>query len=529
MRIFILFMLSILLTSCAKRGNITGGLKDSIPPIMKMSEPKNFSIGFKGDKIKLYFDEYIKLKDINKQLIVSPPMKNKPVISPTSATKVLTITLKDTLLPNTTYSFNFGQSIQDNNEGNPYQQFKYIFSTGTYIDSLQLMGQIKDAFDKKVDNFVSVMLYERNETFYDSIVYKDVPRYVTNTLDSLKTFQLDNLKAGNYLLVAMKDINGNNKFDPKTDKIAFHNDVVTIPDSAAYELELFKEELPFKPIRASQAAGNRIILAHQGKAKDVKLTLQNGTEEIPITITPFEKKDSIQVWFKPVKADSLSLKVNYNKLDKDFNVKYGKQKADSLKLSAVQNSVLNLGDKFRLKSSVPIGKINAENISIMNKDSVSVAFSSFYDEENQEIELDFKKEPVQKYRFTLLKGALTDMLERESDSVAFTLSTKNLSDYGNLRLKLEGVKSFPIIVELTNAKGDVQATTYSEGETTLDFTFLQPNLFTVRVIYDTNQNKVWDTGSYLEKRQTEEVYYFPAEIDVRANWDVDQTLKLSGG
>ena len=529
MRIFILFILSILLTSCAKRGTITGGLKDSIPPIMKMSEPKNFSTEFTGNKIKLYFDEYIKLKDINKQLIVSPPMKNKPVISPTSATKVLTITLKDTLLPNTTYSFNFGQSIQDNNEGNPYQQFKYIFSTGTYIDSLQLVGQIKDDLSKKVDNFVSVMLYERNETFYDSIVYKEVPRYVTNTLDSLKTFQLDNLKAGSYLLVAMKDVNNNNKFDPKTDKIAFHNEVVTIPDSAAYELELFKEELPFKPIRPSQAAGNRILLGYEGKAKAVKLTLRNGNEVIPTVITPFEKKDSLQIWFKPVKADSLSLHVNYNNLEKEYTVKYSKQKTDSLQISPTQTSVLHLGDQFRLKSSVPISKINPEKISIMNKDSLQVAFTSFYDEENQQIELDFKKEPLQKYKFTLLKGALTDIIERENDSVVFTLGTKNVSDYGNLRLNLEGVKSFPIIVELTNAKGDVQASAYSEGETTLDFTFLQPNLFTIRIIYDTNKNKIWDTGSYLEKRQTEEVRYFPTEIDVRANWDVDQTLKLGGG
>jgi hypothetical protein len=529
MRIFIVFLLSIFFTSCAKRGTITGGLRDSIPPIMKMSEPKNFSTEFTGNKIKLYFDEYIKLKDINKQLIVSPPMKNKPVISPTSATKVLTITLKDTLLANTTYSFNFGQSIQDNNEGNAYQQFKYIFSTGTYIDSLQLVGQIKDAFDKKVDNFVSVMLYERNESFTDSIVYKEVPRYITNTLDSLKTFQLDNLKAGNYLLVAMKDYNNNNKFDPKTDKIAFHSQVVTIPDSAAYELELFKEELPFKPVRPSQASQNRILLGHEGKAKDVKLTLKNGYEEIPIVVTPFEKKDSLQIWFKPLKADSLSLKASYNSIEKDFTVKYGKQKKDSLQISSSQTGVLHLGEKFRLKSTVPISKINAEKISIINKDSVQVAFTTLYNEEKQEIELDFKKEPIQKYKFTLLKGALTDILERESDSVAFSLSTKNVSDYGNLRLKLEGVKSFPIIVELTNAKGDLQASAYSEGETTLDFTFLQPNLFTVRIIYDTNKNKVWDTGNYLEKRQTEEVRYFPTEIDVRANWDVDQTLKLGGG
>lgn len=527
MRIFILFILSILLTSCAKRGTITGGLKDTIPPLMKASEPKNFSTEFKGNKIKLYFDEYVKLKDLNKQLIVSPPMKNKPTIAPMAASKILTITINDTLVANTTYSFNFGQSIQDNNEGNPYQQFKYIFSTGTYIDSLQLVGQIKDAFDKKPDNFVSVMLYERNETFYDSIVYKEVPRYVTNTLDSLKTFQLDNLKAGNYLLVAMKDVNNNNKFDPKTDKIAFHNEIVTIPDSAAYEMELFKEELPFKPLRPSQASGNRIILGLEGKPKDVKLSLKNGEEEIPLIVTPFENKDSLQLWFKPIKADSLALKVNYNSIEKEFNVKYKIQRKDSLQLSSKQSGTLHLGEKFRLKSTVPISKINAENISIMNKDSVLVAFTSFYDEKAQEIELDFKKEPMQRYKFTLLKGALTDMLERESDSVAFTVSTKNVSDYGNLRLKLEGIKSFPIIIELTNAKGDMQATAYSEGETSIDFTFLQPNLFTIRIIYDTNKNKVWDTGSYLDKRQSEEVRYFPTEIDVRANWDVDQTLKFS--
>lgn len=528
MRIFILFILSILLTSCAKRGTITGGLKDSIPPIMKMSSPKNFTTEFKGNEIKLYFDEYIKLKDINKQLIVSPPMKNKPVISPTSATKVLKISLKDTLLPNTTYSFNFGQSIQDNNEGNPYQQFKYIFSTGTYIDSLHLVGQIKDAFDKKVDNFVSVMLYERDETFSDSIVYNEVPRYITNTLDSLKTWQLDNLKAGNYLLVAMKDYNYNNKFDPKTDKIAFHSQVVTIPDSSAYELELFKEELPFKPIRPSQASSNRIILGHEGKANDVKLTLKNGNEEIPIVVTPFDKKDSLQIWFKPVKADSLSLKVNYKSIEKDFTVKYGKQKQDSLQISSLQTGVLHLGNHFRLKSTVPIHKINTDKISIINKDSIPVVFTSIYDEAKQEIELNFKKEPLQKYKFTLLKGALTDLMERESDSVAFTISTKNVADYGNLRLHLEGIKSFPVIVELTNAKGDVQASAYSEGETTLDFTYLEPNLFTIRIIYDTNKNKIWDTGNYLEKRQTEEVRYFPTEIDVRANWDVDQTIKFGG-
>ena len=180
--------------SCAKRGSITGGLKDTLAPIMTQSLPKNLSTNFNGKVIKLKFDEYVKLKDVSKQLIVSPPMKNQLEISPQTATKEITIKIKDTLQPNTTYSFNFGNSIQDNNENNPLKQFKYIFSTGKYMDSLVLNAKTKDAINKKVDNFVSIMLYEVTDKYTDSIVFKEVPRYITNTLDSLKLVKLENLK-----------------------------------------------------------------------------------------------------------------------------------------------------------------------------------------------------------------------------------------------------------------------------------------------------------------------------------------------
>ena len=124
---YILFLLVLLLLSCAKRGFITGGLKDTIAPVLKMSFPKNFSTNFNAHEIKLTFDEYIKLKDLRKQLIISPPMKNEPLILPTNVSKYLSIKINDTLQPNTTYSFNFGQSIVDNNEGNPLNQFKLRF------------------------------------------------------------------------------------------------------------------------------------------------------------------------------------------------------------------------------------------------------------------------------------------------------------------------------------------------------------------------------------------------------------------
>ena len=157
-----------MIIGCAKKGIITGGKKDTIAPKMISSFPKNFSTNFNGKEIKLNFDEFVKLKNVNKQLIISPPMKKQPDILPYNASKTVNIKIKDTLLPNTTYSFNFGTSIQDNNEGNPYEQFKFVFSTGNFIDSLKLGIKIKDAINRKTDNFVSVMLYEYNEKYNEN-------------------------------------------------------------------------------------------------------------------------------------------------------------------------------------------------------------------------------------------------------------------------------------------------------------------------------------------------------------------------
>src|SRR5690606_20656669 len=130
---------------------------------MIRSIPTNFRTGFNQKTVRIEFDEFVKLKDANKQLVISPPMQNPVRISPSAASRYIEVTFNDTLRANTTYSLNFGQSIQDNNEGNPLSQFKYVFSTGTYIDSLQLSGIVKDALKPVPDEFISVMLYERNE------------------------------------------------------------------------------------------------------------------------------------------------------------------------------------------------------------------------------------------------------------------------------------------------------------------------------------------------------------------------------
>jgi uncharacterized protein (DUF2141 family) len=524
---YILFLLVLILVSCAKRGSITGGLKDTIAPVLKMSFPKNFSTNFKGNEIRLTFDEYIKLKDLRKQLIISPPMKNEPLILPTNVSKYLTVKINDTLQPNTTYSFNFGQSIEDNNEGNPYSQFKYIFSTGAYIDSLTLGGTLKDAYNKEVESFVSVMLYDVNDTFKDSVVYNENPRYITNTLDSAKTFKLENLKAGKYFLVAMKDYNSNAKFNLEKDKIGFRKQFITIPNDTTYEVKLFKEARPFKTFKPIQASGNRLFLPYEGKADKAKITLKNGAEILPSMITKFPKKDSLQIWFKPLKVDSLQLAVAKDKYKGDFTFKIKTLKKDSLKISAVQNSILNFRERFTIETATPLTRFDNSKIKLFNKDSVAVDFKTEYDDFNQQLSFDFKKEPSEKYTFSIMPGALTDYLERSNDSLIYKLGTKELADYGNLTVSLQNIKRFPVIVELTNEKGDILATEYSESNTKVEFNLVEPSLFTLRLIYDDNKNKEWDSGSYIEKRQAEEVVYFSKPIDVRANWDVEQVFDVN--
>lgn len=523
---YIFLLMAIAFVSCAKRGTITGGLKDTIAPKMVSSLPKNLTTNFNGNQIKIYFDEYVKLKNINKQLVISPPMKTQPEILPFTASKYISIRIKDTLQPNTTYSFNFGKSIEDNNEGNPYQQFKYVFSTGSYIDSLALDAKVKDAFDLKVADYVTLMLYEVNEKYTDSLIYKQAPRYITNTLDSLKVVKFDNIKEGKYQLIALKDLNSNNKFDPKTDKIGFQKEYITIPNDTLYELELFKETTPFKALNVSQASGSKFTIGYEGNPKDVKIAIKKGLEILPFKVSQFPKKDSLQVWFNALKGDSLSIDIAKDKFNKKFTLKVKNQKKDTIGFSSEQTGTLKFRDTFAIKSVTPISKWDLAKMKLINKDSADVKFTTDYDESSQQLKFNFQKEPLEKYNLKVFPGGITDYFENQNDTLSFTFETRNVSDYGNLRLVLENVQRYPILVELTDTSGKIIASDYSENSNKITFDGLEPNKFIVRVIYDDDKNKTWTPGSFLEKRQSEEVIYFPKEIDVRANWDVEQPINV---
>jgi uncharacterized protein (DUF2141 family) len=523
----VVLLLVVVLSSCARRGTITGGDKDTLAPVLLQSYPKNLSTGFKGKQIELTFDEYVKLKNVNKQLIISPPLKYQPEILPMNASKKITIKIKDTLRENTTYSLNFGQSIEDHNEGNPYSQFKYVFSTGSYIDSLQLRVKVKDALEKKVDNFVSVMLYEVDDTYTDSVVYKDQPRYITNTLDSLEVVTLDYLKAGKYQLVAVKSKDGANKYNPKKDKIGFQKQYITIPSDTIYEVELFKEKLPFNVVKPVQQSGNRLVMGYEGWNKKAEVGVYNNAEKIESLVTQFAERDSVQIWYKPVKADSLLVRVAHQDFKREFWTKSKASKKDTLSITSNYSSMIPLRESFILNSSTPLVKFDETKISITNKDLLAVPFTTKYNEWEQRLTIDFNKQASEKYTLKALPGAIVDFFDTPNDTLSYNLGTKDLIEFGNMKVVLRNVKQFPVIVQLTDEDGKVKAEMITQKELELEFLGLEPSIYTIRAIYDANNNGIWDTGSFLEKRQAEEVIYLNTPVKMNANWDWEQVFDLA--
>lgn len=523
--------LLVFLANCAKRATPTGGEKDEEPPKLINAEPKAGTVNFSAEKIRLTFNEFIKLKDLQKQLIVSPPLKYPPEIFPQgSASRYIDIKIKDTLRENTTYVFNFGQSITDNNEGNPLSFFSYVFSTGETIDSLSLSGAVTDALDTKPDTFVTVMLYEIDSTYTDSTIYKKRPTYVTNTLDSATTFQLTNLKAGKYKLFALKDEGNNYLFNQKTDKIGFIENTVTVPTDSTYLITLFKETPNFRATKPSQVAKNRIVFGYEGDPAEMKIELlSQKPDSFQQKITRDTEKDTLNFWFKPTlkNIDSLVFKVSHPQKTDTFTVRMKDMYRDSLSLKNLSAPSLNFRDTLTIQASTPIQHVKKELISVIDKDSTFLSFTTNVDSLNNRLKLKWDTKPENRYKITLLPGAVEDFFGNTNDTLNYSAGTKALSSLGSIRVTLVNAKSYPLIVQLTDNKGVVKYEMFSEKEIPLyDFRDIEPGNYKLRVIYDENGNRRWDTGNYLQNRQPEKISYLSGAIELRPNWEWEQEFIL---
>jgi uncharacterized protein (DUF2141 family) len=527
LHIFIVLAIAITLVQCAKRGSPTGGPVDEKPPVILRAYPDNYTRNFKNQIIEIQFDEFVKLKDLQKQLVISPPLKTRPIISPQgSPAKKITIQITDTLLDNTTYVLNFGESIVDNNEENPYPYFKYVFSTGNVIDSLTLKGRITDALNFKAEEFVNVLLYELNEEYTDSIIYKESPRYVLNTLDSLTTFTMENLKEGTYKMVALKEDNSDLRFDPLRDKMGFVSEPIRVPSDKVYELRMYQQELDPSIKKITQEAASRFYVGYTGNVDGLVVQPIEKSLVSKSRLTQLEKKDTMQYWYRPViEQDSILMITTLNDQEQEFNLRLKKLKKDSLTLK--KESEFSLRTPASFSASTPIEKIDTSFIKLFDKDSLQVSFAARLDSLKNKVTLDFERQEEQKYNLTMFPGAVTDFYGSQNlDTLDYNFTTKKSTSLGNFSITINGGSSFPVIIQVTKKDLSVEAELSVSKNGTYDFFYLNPGAYYIRVIYDSNGNGIYDPGNFLKGIQPEEVFYNPELIQLQANWDRKYTLSL---
>ena len=514
--------------SCANRGTPTGGDIDEQAPIVLKAEPANFSTDFNVPEIEIQFDEYIRLNNIQNELIISPPIEPTPIIMPmSSASKIMTISGLDSINKNTTYSFHFGESIQDNNERNPLANYRYVFSTGNYIDSLKIKGSVKDAINREIGESINILLYEVDSLFNDSIIYKRKPKYVGKVVDTTAIFSIQNIKKGKYLIIALEEENKDYIYQNKVDKIGFSKDIIELPNDSIKNLTVFKESLPFKIGKPKQRTNKSFAFGYEGDYEPFDIKIINPeTINYNSRIIKDSKSDSL-IYFLKTEAnlDSIVFEVVNEKILDSLKIRIREKENDSLVIKSMQNKTLKFNDEFIIEGNIPFEKIEEDKISIMNKDSIFIDFEYKLDSLNNQYKFSFDKLEEEEYSIKLLPGAITDFYNSTNDTILYRVKTKTYNDYGNLRLNLRNAK-YPIIIQLVSSSGEKKYEIYSKNLSGVDFTNIDPGKYFIRIIYDQNKNNRYDSGNYLKKIYPEKVIYYPDEIDVRAGWDLVQEFIL---
>ena len=521
------------ISGCAKRGSPTGGPIDSIPPVLINASPKINSTNFDSKEIRLTFDEFVKLDKVDEQLIISPPLnKSSYEVKPLNGvTKKVFLEFIDSLETETTYSINFGNSIKDNNEGNSLTFFSYTFSTGETIDSLYVRGNISDAFDKETDDYISIHLYRIDSIFNDSIIYNNRPTYISNSLDST-SYQFKNIKEGKYLILALKDIDNNYFFDPFYDKIGFIDSLITLPRDSIINFKLFKEETSLIWDKPHFINSEKIGFGYYGKLDLKNIEIESSIpDSVNYTYTKENEKDTLIFWLSKNSFDSL----NFNLIEKDttklVTVKFDRAKdtlIDSLSISPKTANIIHLKETFKLSSNIPLKNIEDSLITIRDIDSLIVPFTTSINDNLDQIDIEFEVSPSDNYRVFILPEAIKDVRGVSNDTLQYTVVSQSLEDYGNVYLDVIRNSNSKFILQMIDSNGEViRVFKNVNQDATYNFNYVRPGKYIFRLIEDSNNNDKWDTGNYLKKIKPERVYYFSNELEVRANWDLNETFNLN--
>jgi hypothetical protein len=517
--------------SCANQVAPTGGEKDVKPPHVSKSSPENLSTSFRGHDFNISFDEFIQLKDITKQLVVSPPLKSSPTTLIKG--KTLFVHFDDTLRENTTYTVNFGNSVADITEGNAIENFQYVFSTGASIDSLRVTGKVEFAFNKKTEKGINVMLYQSQS---DSASMKELPSYFAKTNESGE-FSINNVADGNYQLVGLKDENSNYFFDNVSEAVSVSDNVQA--NQTGVLLRLFKEKSKQQLLKSFCEEAGKAVIIYSRPLENPSVTFLGDTSALKIfSIFYSDKKDSVIIWYRNRQSDSLNMIVN-SKSGSDtlsIRLKHFDEKAKQLSGRGVMfesggEIIAEPNRATEIFLGKPIDKFDFSKI-IFTEDSVlnTSATFSFADKMQTKLKIDFLQKENKKYSLLIPPATFTNIFGNTNDTLKYIIKTKLLTDYGTLTLKLklpsEG-KNY--LVQMVDESENVFLQRSAKGDTTLHYTFLNPKSYRLKIVEDANNNGEWDTGIFLEHIQPEYVFYYSESVTIRANWDVDVSWKPEVG
>ena len=545
------FSIYFLCIGCANVVAPEGGLKDTEAPKIVKATPANASTQV-TNSFKIIFNEFIKLKE--QDIVVSPPLNQAPKIKQKG--KYIEVKWNDILKPNTTYTFNFGENIVDYTEGNPYSNLKYVFSTGSVIDTLEQSGIVTDAITGKGLEKIAVMLYTEND---DSIVCKQKPYYFTKT-DASGSFHFNYIKEGKYKIFALKDENFNLLYDLPNEKIAFLDSSLSISKvNRGIELRMF-ENFIFKKqniksvvrndvfsylIRFDKKINSELVTEKTPSNSFVKIvsgdsilfyTMQKPTQDSILIPIPKEEVDTILK--VETKYDSTMMK--RSRLFVVANFQSSNSVIDKRKLSEssnksvnpVSNNLLNYGSNLILNFSHPISTENLPSQFILIEDTGKLKTIAKVEELNNQafhiqakINYPFKEDHT--YELIGRKNQFKDVCNLSSDSFHIKFVYVAQKHLGNIFLSLsDSIINNSYYAELLNSSKQIIFKQLIQNNH-ISWKNLVPGAYTIRILVDTNNDSKWNTGNYFKHQQPEKYLFYPKEILVKPNWDNELEWKLN--
>ena len=540
-----------------------GGPKDTLAPVLVKVAPDSCAtnVPVKDVRIELRFNEFVQLKDAEKQIYISPSLSKR--IQPKIRAKSVVIELEDTLKPNTTYTVDFGASISDNNEGNPFPPYSLAFSTGSTVDSLMASGFLYDYKSLLPIEGVTVGFYS---DLSDSSIYKTYPAKIAKT-DKWGYFVVKNLKKIPYRVFAFLDINANSKFDIENEKSAFIDNFITpskamrkdspelaytdIKDTAAclarpkeLDLYLFKTPSTRQYIKNSGRKERKMMfISFSAPYPKIDSIGFEGLQMSKIIKQFNPTRDSLVMWINDTtyKApDTLYLNVKYHKTDSlnrltpfkerveliaprvkkaqekpkrnNFGQKENKKPENliNLKIEAAADNIEHQG--FVLNFPAPLIKSAIDSISInfispkgqkgvekfeFSRDTALVC--TYYIKPKNKIRQGFE------YRLNIPAKTFVDIYGFVNDTTLKSVMLPNDEKLGKISLNMTDVDG-NYIVELTTLSRDrVLKTINVSKDGIIEFPYIAPGKYSVRITSDANRNGFLDTGNLSEKRQPEKV------------------------